>query len=276
MRARVGALRCALLAFCAVHASFGQPAPADLDDRWEGGIDRFGNLSCAIRNATGKPCRSKENCVAEVSRNEEEFCLKENMERPFLGKYAQNWSKGVYTCSCCNATLFDSIDKFQTNEGYATFSSGVLLAVGYKHHENSWWMHPSDTGLHCENCGAHIGNVREDGPPPLERRYYVNSACLRLYCTLPHCAVNKTEHVASIRVGKMWRSIPPRDPFEGRRRKVIVGSVICLVLTAVVLFFVACSRCMRRLCPHRHHRKYRSVPTHEMAERDVDSDQHEG
>jgi len=69
-------------------------------------------------------------------------------------------AKGVYTCSCCNSTLFHSSDNFNSGRGYLSFwSQSKLSNVGYKHHRGSWWQHPHDTGLHCENCGAHLGST---------------------------------------------------------------------------------------------------------------------
>jgi len=74
------------------------------------------------------------------------------------GKYIDNNAKGVYTCGCCNATLFHSNDKFDSRRGYLSFwSQHAIGNVGYKHHEGSWLQHPLDTGLHCEHCGAHLG-----------------------------------------------------------------------------------------------------------------------
>jgi peptide methionine sulfoxide reductase MsrB len=74
------------------------------------------------------------------------------------GKYIDNHAKGVYTCGCCNTTLFHSSDKFDARRGYLSFWSQAAVGnVGYKHHEGSWFQHPLDTGLHCEHCGAHLG-----------------------------------------------------------------------------------------------------------------------
>ena len=74
------------------------------------------------------------------------------------GKYIDNHAKGVYTCGCCNTTLFHSSDKFDSRRGYLSFWSQAAVGnVGYKHHEGSWFQHPLDTGLHCEHCGAHLG-----------------------------------------------------------------------------------------------------------------------
>lgn len=76
-------------------------------------------------------------------------------------------AEGVYTCGCCNSTLFHSSEQFDSGRGYLSFVAQSQHAnVGYKHHEGSWWQHPLDTGLHCEKCGAHLGIAKLPSLPP--------------------------------------------------------------------------------------------------------------
>lgn len=92
------------------------------DERWEGGIDHDGVLLCHYgRGKDGRGCMSEQSCVIPQSRGQKEHCMKEVRERPFLGKYEQSWSTGVYKCGCCNASLFKSADKFDSGAFFEFF-----------------------------------------------------------------------------------------------------------------------------------------------------------
>lgn len=150
---------CGSLLLCAVVTQ--TDADENLADaRWEGGIDRGGLVDCHIGRAGGK-CMSEANCMHNLSAAQDRFCMHEELELSFIGHHLYQYAKGVYTCACCNKTLFRSKHKFDTNRGHITFTKPADHAiVGYKHHEGSWYQHPRDTGIHCENCGAHIGESR--------------------------------------------------------------------------------------------------------------------
>ena len=225
----------------ALHQARGGATDAD-DTAWAGGIDRGGRIQCRIGEQGGN-CSSPANCVhrnltASALATRDAFCLHERMERPFLGKYVHSRARGVYTCACCNATLFHSHDQFDGGGAYLSFwAQSELTNVGYKHHEGSWWQHPHDTGLHCQHCGAHLGNVRRDGPYVTGRRYQVNSECVHLYCDTADCAPDEHQVRANEKIAKTWRAFERGDVFEVRYRRVMIASAI---LTAVSVCVVMC------------------------------------
>ena len=97
-------------------------------------------------------------------------------ERPFTGKYEDNYAEGSYRCICCNAELFDSSKKFDAGCGWPSFSEEVKQGAIEEHVDRSMGMARTETV--CANCGAHLGHVFPDGPTATGLRYCMNSASL--------------------------------------------------------------------------------------------------
>jgi methionine-R-sulfoxide reductase len=98
-------------------------------------------------------------------------------ERPYSGEYCHLFEPGKYACICCDKMLFDSSDKFDSGTGWPSFSQPAdESAVTYKK-DTSFGMIRIE--ISCENCGAHLGHVFPDGPPPTNLRYCLNSLSLK-------------------------------------------------------------------------------------------------
>ena len=84
---------------------------------------------------------------------------------------------GSYHCTCCGAQLFDQADKFNAHCGWPSFNKvGSASAPVGESHDTRHGM--QRTEVHCTDCGAHLGHVFPDGPPPTGLRYCINGVAI--------------------------------------------------------------------------------------------------
>jgi peptide-methionine (R)-S-oxide reductase len=92
------------------------------------------------------------------------------------GAYDKFYEDGVYRCICCGTALFDSKSKYASGTGWPSFTEPIAKENVVEAPSAFFGMRQIE--VKCVRCDAHLGHVFDDGPPPGNLRYCIDSVAL--------------------------------------------------------------------------------------------------
>ena len=125
-------------------------------------------------------CRTDQEWKKLLTPEQYSVTREKGTERPFsntCGVPAQGQT-GILQCVGCGTDLFRYDSKFESGTGWPSFHEPVSELNIRLQDDSSYGTHRTE--VLCARCGAHLGHVFDDGPPPTGKRFCINAVALKL------------------------------------------------------------------------------------------------
>jgi peptide-methionine (R)-S-oxide reductase len=119
-----------------------------------------------------------EEAISRLSPEQYEVTQRNGTERPFKNAYWDNKKRGLYVDVVSGEPLFTSMDKFESECGWPSFTKPLQAENVLENRDTSHGM--IRTEVRSRAADSHLGHVFPDGPRETGGlRYCINSAALR-------------------------------------------------------------------------------------------------
>jgi methionine-R-sulfoxide reductase len=116
--------------------------------------------------------------ISRLSKEQFRVTQQSATERPFENPYWDHDAPGLYVDIVSGEPLFSSLDKFDSECGWPSFTKPVDPENVEQRSDNTHGM--SRTEVRSSHADSHLGHVFDDGPKTAGGlRYCINSASLR-------------------------------------------------------------------------------------------------
>ncbi|WP_217554339.1 peptide-methionine (R)-S-oxide reductase MsrB [Vibrio metschnikovii] len=130
----------------------------------------------AINDSSKKNIKPDDYWRETLSEEAYYVCRQQGTEAPFSGQLLHNKQTGIYHCTCCEAALFSSQNKYDSGCGWPSFDAPLTTESIRYLEDRSHGM--TRTEIRCAQCDSHLGHIFPDGPPTTGERFCVNSVSL--------------------------------------------------------------------------------------------------